>query len=150
MEKEFLKSIEKYPMSLKYRCKKCHAPRDKKTCFKCGNKTFTPAKEWENPCHADIAKIIKTGKGLGYNITLHGSLMRDLDIVAIPWIDNCASSDKLIQKICKDCELEIIDNNEQEENNGIAFKPHGRIAVSLINHGKWMTYVDLSIMPTLE
>ena len=45
----------------------------------------------------DIIKNI--GLNYGYNIVLHGSLNRDLDIIAIPWIDDIGDLDSMIDEI---------------------------------------------------
>ena len=37
------------------------------------------------------------GKGMGYNLVVHGSMHRDLDLIAIPWTDNPAPEMELIQ-----------------------------------------------------
>ena len=33
-------------------------------------------------------QIKEIAKDYGYNLVLHGSMNRDLDLIAIPWIDN--------------------------------------------------------------
>lgn len=100
-----------------------------------------------------VARII--GKGCGYAVTLHGSGIRDLDLVAIPWTDECRYTprefmehliDSLVMvgmnarsaHFTKEYEGEIPENCK---------KPHGRLAFIIwIDH----TYcVDLSIMPRM-
>lgn len=105
-------------------------------------------------------------RGLGYALLVHGSLARDIDMVAVPWTHEAASPDVLIAALTRVC---------REHNRGVAYghtdigertedpdlfqrtpKPHGRIAVSIhlgggapeddMTHG---TYIDLSVQPLL-
>ena len=36
----------------------------------------------------------------GYNLVLHGSLNRDLDLIAIPWVDNPSPEEVMINALC--------------------------------------------------
>ena len=36
----------------------------------------------------------------GYNLVLHGSLNRDMDLIAIPWEDNLGNVEKMILEFC--------------------------------------------------
>lgn len=40
-------------------------------------------------------------KDYGYNLVLHGSMSRDLDLIAIPWVDNPRPELKMIQEFDK-------------------------------------------------
>lgn len=46
----------------------------------------------------DLKKIAKR---YGYNLVLHGSLNRDLDLIAIPWIDNPKSEQNMVKALQK-------------------------------------------------
>lgn len=66
------------------------------------------AKVIEKPIHAKPSlyayyfELIKAiGKKYGYNIVIHGSLNRDLDLVAIPWNAAMGDKDKMIDEICE-------------------------------------------------
>ena len=37
----------------------------------------------------------------GYNLVIHGSLNRDMDVILIPWVDNCNESDDLVESLAK-------------------------------------------------
>ncbi len=41
-------------------------------------------------------------KEYGYNLVVHGSMNRDLDLIAIPWVDNPRDEFELIQEL-SDC-----------------------------------------------
>jgi hypothetical protein len=45
-------------------------------------------------CFLSLKEIAKEK---GYNLVLHGSLNRDMDLIAIPWIDNPSTELQLIQ-----------------------------------------------------
>jgi len=82
---------------------------------------------------------------LGYALTLHGSLARDLDVVAIPWTDEAVSAAALVEALRAKIDGFIVDDPRAKEKNP-APKPHGRLgwAIHLMEGG----YVDLSVMPT--
>jgi hypothetical protein len=45
-------------------------------------------------CFAELQKIARK---LGYNLVIHGSMDRDMDLVAIPWVDEPKSHIELIE-----------------------------------------------------
>ena len=85
----------------------------------------------------------------GYALAVHGSLLRDVDIVAIPWVSRCKAPSTLI-KALHNTVLAISGANKPfvRINNNGEKKPHGRLAWSLYfsNHG----YLDISVMPMKE
>lgn len=77
----------------------------------------------------------------GYALTIHGSLHRDCDLVAVPWTDDATDAETLVAALC--AEVQLIDTLR-----GAQDKPHGRRCWTLkgvagLPHG----WVDLSIMP---
>lgn len=97
-----------------------------------------------------LPKIKEAAKGLGYALAIHGSMKRDLDIVAVPWIENAAEPKDLVEVIAKavdglvigtgkDCSFErgvVCDPTQQ---------PHGRLSWNICWGG--YPHIDLSIMP---
>lgn len=80
----------------------------------------------------------------GYALALHGSMARDLDLVAIPWTDDADSPEKLIVAFVKF----IASKSDVKLKSDIKpnHKPHGRLSYSLsIGHDGH--YLDVSIMP---
>ncbi len=79
----------------------------------------------------------------GYALALHGSMSRDLDLIAIPWTEDADSSEILLAAFCKF----ITDKAEVDLNPGKPTKkPHGRCSYAIpIGHDGH--YIDLSIMP---
>jgi len=79
----------------------------------------------------------------GYALALHGSMSRDLDIVAIPWTDDADGPEKLISSFRRF----VIGKGKVNFTVGKpASKPHGRKAY-VIPIGYEGHYLDLSIMP---
>ena len=82
-------------------------------------------------------KMADRARDLGYAVTLHGSLLRDADMVAIPWTDKAVDPNELAEAM-----LEVV-GGYLEPLPGR--KPHGRIARTIqLGAGH---YIDLSIMP---
>lgn len=81
----------------------------------------------------------------GYCLALHGSMARDLDIIAVPWTDDADSPEKLIEAF----RVFVITKASVNFKMGQATpKPHGRQAY-VIPIGYDGHYLDLSIMPRL-
>jgi hypothetical protein len=76
----------------------------------------------------------------GYALALHGSLQRDLDLIAVPWTPEASGPDVLLKALCE--EFDTPDNNKD---SGPTVKPHGRLAWTIPLW--WGAYIDLSIMP---
>lgn len=93
---------------------------------------IAPAFAWMLPLYQQV------GVHLGYAVAVHGSMNRDLDLIAIPWVDNAASAEELVEAIRERVYGKII--------GGPTKKPHGRLAWTIefdVAHG----HIDLSIMP---
>lgn len=87
----------------------------------------------------------------GYALTLHGSLQKDLDVVAIPWTEECSNHEILAKALCDSANGFI--SNGSRLINGVyekveepQKKPHGRLCY-IIHLGSNGGYIDLSIMP---
>lgn len=95
-----------------------------------------PAPGWEDPELPDIRLIWKLAREVGYAVGVHGSLKRDMDLIAAPWTDEAVGNYALIQHLCNGLGAKMI---------GIERKPHGRVAVTLQLDG-YFKPIDLSIM----
>jgi hypothetical protein len=95
-----------------------------------------------------LPNIIKAAREHGYAITLHGSLQRDFDLVAIPWTDNASDPDALVAAIREAAGATMFEEWEDKAHHNPTIKPHGRLAWNNILGGDY--YIDLSVMPRLE
>jgi hypothetical protein len=78
----------------------------------------------------------------GYALGLHGSLNRDMDLIAAPWTEEAISADQLVTQLAS-AAGGWIDQGSLEINP--EFRPHGRIAYT-IQLGRGL-YIDVSVMP---
>jgi hypothetical protein len=98
--------------------------------------------------------LLQIAKDHGYALCVHGSLHRDIDLVAVPWIEGASDSITLIQAI-KECVGAVFhheDTDYLEPDGKPTVKPHGRLAYSLhlTNKGMYGGYLDISVMPKGE
>jgi hypothetical protein len=81
-------------------------------------------------------------RGCGYAIAVHGSLSRDIDLVAVPWTSHASTSELLVDRLCG-----VIAGvmGRACRRGELVNKPHGRKALLIITTGE--AEIDLSIMP---
>lgn len=79
---------------------------------------------------------------LGWALTIHGSMHSDMDLIAVPWVEDAAPVEDLV-KALNDCIGETVWKESNLKKS--ADKPHGRIVYSLSIYADW--YIDLSIIP---
>jgi hypothetical protein len=89
----------------------------------------------------------------GYALAIHGSMARDFDLIAVPWVQDASDALTLVMAMkaaigaCThsfDSEHLFIDGNP-------SVRPHGRRAYSLhfTDKGGKAPYIDISVMPRL-
>lgn len=103
-----------------------------------------------------IEPLRAAARELGYAIAVHGSLRRDIDLIAVPWTET-ASDARTLMEALKATVLQVTGYAELSwyMDKGPEFtldgapgnKPHGRLAW-VINYGG--SYIDLSVMPRME
>lgn len=104
--------------------------------------------------------LCEIARGLGYCLAIHGSLVTDMDIVAIPWTDEAKTAEEVVTALTEHLnacdyagylrahgtpEQYIPAIVEREGSMNKAPKPHGRRAWNL-----YLTAgikIDLSVMP---
>lgn len=123
----------------KKRCHKCHAPRTGEICHKCGGPLEKVAEGWAEPRLPPIDKIRRLAESVGYALGVHGSLERDLDLIAAPWVDEAVSAEELAQHIATALGATVLDPG---------MKPLGRWACNIQMDG-WYKLIDLSVAPRL-
>lgn len=100
---------------------------------------------------ARLPAIQQVGRELGFAIAVHGSMRRDLDLIAIPWIQRYSSRDLLAHAIAMAaCGL------TREGSYVWETKPHNRFATSIPicwssdHQTPGMGHVDLSVIEPVE
>ncbi len=98
----------------------------------------------------------------GYALAIHGSMVTDLDLVAIPWTEEAGDPEKMVKDLkglvdaCLYPELleryGMSEENQRKALEGVGGpcphpKPHGRLAWTL--HLDQGSYVDLSVLPRI-
>ena len=82
--------------------------------------------------YAFYFEVIKEiGFKYGYNIVLHGSLNRDLDLICLPWITEIQDVDTMIDEIATTLGGQVMMQNREVNNldgDRFSLKPHGRKA----------------------
>ena len=92
-----------------------------------------------------LPKFVKAAAEMGYALAVHGSMGRDLDLVAVAWVKEAKPVDELVQELNK-----CIGETVWSPANLLSFelKPHNRLTYTLSIIGDW--FIDLSIMPPLK
>jgi hypothetical protein len=110
-------------------------------------KRANPLKPWAFAYLYD--SLVAVAQDHGYALALHGSMSRDLDLIAVPWTNNASTKPVLMDALNKDISRFRVDKFRKgyEENDlkTPTKKPHGRTAYALHLGGD--AYVDISIMP---
>lgn len=92
-----------------------------------------------------LPAVQKAARGCGYAIAVHGTLARDIDLIAIPWTVQADSSDCFLERF-----LGAVASvtGRAHKLNSWSDKPHGRKSITII--GAMEPEIDLSIMPRIE
>jgi hypothetical protein len=98
-------------------------------------------------------KLKITAKRYGYNLVLHGSLNRDLDLIAIPWTDSPKDEFKLIQALSRNITGYY---SKQKSHYLYSVLPGGRHSyiININRGGAWnyyqdgQYYIDISVTPS--
>lgn len=84
----------------------------------------------------------------GYAVALHGSQIRDLDLVAIPWQETAITAEMCAEIIAAAIPGVLLEPAEEKPYGRLAWEIHPlRSAGQRWGHGFDQWYVDLSVMP---
>lgn len=122
-------------------CGPCNSQREGATCWKCGAETHVPHPSWTYPSNPPIERIRELAKEVGYALGVHGSLERDLDVIAAPWTAEAVSHEQLLAHICEGLGATVA--------GGISQRPHGRSSACIHMQG-WYKLIDISICATAQ
>lgn len=126
--------------------------------------------DWDSRPHYErlIEPLRDVARRLGYALTVHGTLRRDIDLVACPWAEDAVSAKTLVRALrartrevaghAEPCRAEAASSNPKWFRDGLAgyapsvgrmaAKPHGRRGwVFHLTPSQVGPYVDLSVMP---
>ena len=93
--------------------------------------------EWEETALPDFQLIWAVARKHGYAVGIHGSLKRDVDLIAVAWTDTSSPQHELIHDLCVELNARVVGDLED--------KPRSRKAYSLQIEG-WFKLIDLSIV----
>lgn len=96
---------------------------------------------WPNVYCEMIPRIRDVAKQHGYAIGVHGSLVNDCDLMAMPWTDEASDPETMAEAV-----RALLDG--WEANNCPGRKPHGRLVWSFALDPTH--YIDLSVMPPVD
>lgn len=94
-----------------------------------------------------LPRIRKAAKELGYAIAIHGTMTRDLDLLAVPWVDSAAEPLALVKMIADEIDGYVIGDRTDERgyiSDHPTEQPHGRLSWNICWGGK--AFIDLSVM----
>lgn len=97
-----------------------------------------------------LIPVLRTAARLhGYALMVHGSMVRDLDMLAVPWTPEAISAESLVLVLAEAVERELGPAPRIERALPL-LKPHGRLCWTIRFGGQWSAaYIDLGVMPRL-
>jgi hypothetical protein len=95
---------------------------------------------------ATIHELRAVARSLGYALTVHGSIKRDIDLVAIPWVEEASAPEVLAEALRAETERIIGFAVFGCDGEFPRPKPHGRMCWTIHFNG---TYIDLSVVSRL-
>ena len=90
--------------------------------------------------------LAQCARNHGYALAVHGSLLRDVDLIAAPWIPQAKAPSTLAKAILGI--VKALSGRDQvyvRMNEKPTAKPHGRVAWGIFFSAN--VYLDLSVMP---
>jgi hypothetical protein len=96
--------------------------------------------------------LVQIAKRHGYALAVHGTVSRDFDLIAVPWIDEATDALTLIRAFRTATRAVTQHENTDRKwhkDCSPTKKPHGRTSYSLhvTNSGMYGGYLDISVMP---
>lgn len=105
------------------------------------SKYEAPDPRWQDPGLPDFRLIWKLAREKGYAVGLHGSMKRDCDLIAAPWVTDAAPVADLIAHLRQGLNADEIEVKNAEP------KPHGRQAFVLQIRDAYKKAIDISVVP---
>lgn len=96
---------------------------------------------------AVIADVRAIARDHGYAIGVHGSLVRDLDLIAVPWTAKAKAASTLVRALDDGLPDHFLKPGFTPQKPQ-ARKPHGRLGWTFLRIGpRGPSYIDLSVVP---
>lgn len=92
-----------------------------------------------------LPRIRTAAKELGYAVAIHGTMNRDLDLLAVPWVEDAAEPKALVDWIAAAIGGYVIGERTGEVSEMPTLQPHGRLSWNICFGGR--AFIDLSVMP---
>lgn len=95
-----------------------------------------------------LPRIREAGKQMGYAIAIHGTMKRDLDLLAVPWVEEAAEPIVLVKMVADVVGGYVIGDGVNDRgyiSDHPTEQPHGRMSWNICWGGK--VFIDLSVMP---
>ena len=78
------------------------------------------------PAFATVYPVLaEAARSVGYALAIHGTLQRDLDVIAVPWTEDAKSEAELLAALCAATASKIHEGSEKQ-------RPHGRRSIGLL------------------
>lgn len=105
--------------------------------------TRSPA--WPALYGAIYPVMLEAAKGSGYALALHGSLGRDMDVIAVPWTEDAIAPEELVDRIGTATASHWWLGHDGAPHLGPSEHPHGRLVWTIPMLGG--AFIDLGVMP---
>jgi len=95
-----------------------------------------------------LPRIRAAAKELGYAVAIHGTLTRDFDLLAVPWVEDAAEPIDLVKVLADTVGGYVIGDRTDDlgyVSDHPTEQPHGRLSWNICWGGK--AFIDLSVMP---
>lgn len=118
---------------------------------------FEPA--IQDVCDRLLPVIREAARTCGYAIGVHGSMVRDLDLIAAPWTDDATSAEELATTIRDALRAYLGDDGVyRQSQTSWSERPHGRRSLNIVFQERHIVqtpngafpFIDLSIMPIIH
>jgi hypothetical protein len=97
------------------------------------------------------AKMAEAARGCGYALAVHGSMQRDLDVVAIPWTEGATDATTVVRAMAEVAARRVGGDLVVGYQASGTPRPHGRVGFSFpfVSADGFTPdgYVDVSVMP---
>jgi len=115
---------------------------------------------WRRLCRKKYKQLIEPlrarAEELGYALGVHGTIARDIDLIAVPWTSSTVGAKELsfsLRDVAREingyCEMSDLEKDDEYFKRGSpGHKPHGRLVWSW--HLGGGPYLDLSVLPIMD